>query len=168
VLGCGKRVPSELKPAVDANLPIAIQVAEAAAKVCPSRKVAAPFQPNPMDAPPPPPSPAAGTALASDVRVVDVLVTCSWPDPRGAKGEEIWAGTSLPRLKRPPGSGPPVRVVTMPDEIVETTCTKDRHNCHQIIVPSRHHASDSSADLRVIRPTADGGTAEVIVALVSK
>lgn len=164
-LGCGKRVPDDLKPVVDATMPVAIQIAENAAKICPTRKVEAPFQPNPMAAPPPPPSPAAGTSLASDAHVIDVMVMCSWPDPRDPKGE-TWAGTSLPRLKKT--AGPPVRTVTMPDEIVENTCARDRHNCQQIIVPSRHHASESSADLRVVRPTPDGGEVEVIVAVVAK
>jgi hypothetical protein len=162
-LGCGKGVPSEVKPAVDRNLPIAVQVAESAAKLCPSLKARAPFQPDPSAAPPPPPSPAIGTALESDAQVKDVRITCSWPDPR-QKTEEIWAGTSFPALKGTPSV--PLRFVTNASEFAENTCKADAHNCHQIVVPSRYHASELSADVRVTRPTSDGGEIEVIVVIM--
>ncbi|MBK9261279.1 MAG: hypothetical protein IPM54_15935 [Polyangiaceae bacterium] len=161
VIGCSKRIPNEVAPAVDANLPVAIQVAADTAKLCPSLKAGAPFQPNPMAAPPPPPSPATGSALASHAQVADVLVTCSWPDPRDPSGA-TFAGTSFPRLKGK--SAVPLRPVTMAEDMALNTCKKDHQNCEQVVVPSRHVASEASADIRVIRKTPDG-TVEVIVIL---
>jgi hypothetical protein len=159
-IGCSKRIPNEIAPAVEANLPVAIQVATDAAKLCPSLKAGAPFQPNPMAAPPPPPSPATGSALASHPQVVDVLVSCSWPDPRNPKGD-VWAGTSFPRLKGK--SAVPLRAVTMPEDMAQNTCKKDAENCEQVIVPSRHLASESSADIRVIRKTPDSSVEVVVI-----
>jgi hypothetical protein len=163
LVGCGKSLPTELEPAVDAALPVAIQVAATGATLCSSMKDRAPFQPHPLAAPPPPASPAAGTALASDARVVNVLVGCSWPDPRDATGN-AWGGTAFPRLNGK--SAVPVRPVTMPSDIVQDTCAKNRHDCQQIIVPSRYVASGASADLRVVRPTPDGGEVEVVVVVI--
>lgn len=158
--GCSKRIPNEVAPAVETNLPIAIQVANDAAKLCPQLKAGAPFQPNPMAAPPPPPSPATGSALASHPQVVDVLVTCSWPDPRDPSGSTS-AGTSFPRLKGK--SSVPLRPVTMPDDFAVNTCKKDAQNCEQVVVPSRHSASEASADIRVARKTPDGSVEVVVI-----
>jgi hypothetical protein len=159
-IGCSKRIPKEVAPAVEANLPIAIQVAADAAKQCPSLKASAPFQPNPMDAPPPPPSPATGSALASHPQVTDVLISCSWPDPRDPTGS-TFGGTSFPRLKGK--SAVPLRPVTMPEDMAENTCKKDRENCEQVVVPSRHVASESSADIRILRKTPDGSVEVVVI-----
>lgn len=159
VSGCSKRIPDEVAPMVETSLPVAIRVAEDAAKVCPSLKASAPFQPNPMAAPPPPPSPATGSSLASDPHVVDVLVTCMWPDPRDPSGS-AGAGTSFPKLKNKVGV--PLRAVTMPEDFASTTCKKDAQNCEQIVVPSRHVADEKSADIRITRKTPDG-TVEVVV-----
>lgn len=159
--GCGKRVPNEVVPAVESSLPVAIKIAEDAGKLCPQLKASAPFQPNPMAAPPPPPSPALGTLLASDAHVADVQIMCSWPDPRDPSGN-TGAGTSFPRLKGKPSV--PVRAVTMPEDMARNTCKKDPKNCEQIVVPSRFVADEASADIRITRPTADG-TVEVTVIL---
>jgi hypothetical protein len=84
-----------------------------------------------------------------------------WPDPRDPAGNAR-AGTSFPRLK---GKSPvPLRPVTMPDDFAQNTCKKDPDNCEQIVVPSRHVASESSADIRITRKTVDG-TVEVVVIL---
>ncbi len=160
-ISCSKRIPDEVDAAVEANLPVAIQVAVDAAKLCPLLKAGAPFQPNPIAAPPPPPSPATSSALATHKQVVDVHVMCRWPDPRDPTGTTI-AGTSFPRLNNK--SAVPLRPVTMPDDLAHTTCKKDRDNCEQIVVPSRHVASESSADIRITRKTPDG-TVEVVVIL---
>lgn len=156
---CSKRIPNEVAAAVETSMPVAIQVASDAAKLCPQLKAGAPFQPNPMAAPPPPPSPATGSALASHAQVVDVLIMCSWPDPRDPSGN-TGAGTSFPRLKGK--SSVPLRPVTTPEDFASNTCKKDPQNCEQIIVPSRHVASEASADIRVTRKTPDG-TVEVVV-----
>ncbi len=152
---CSKRIPNEVAPAVETNLPIAIQVAENAAKSCPDLKA------NHSMGSPQAPSPAKGSALETNMQVVDVSITCMWPDPRdstGATGE----GTAFPRLKGK--SAVPLRAVTMPEDFARTTCQKDPNNCEQVVVPSRHVASESSADIRVVRKT-PVGTVEVVVIL---
>lgn len=161
LLSCSKRIPDEVASSVETNLPVAIHIAEEGAKSCPALKAGAPFQPNPMAAPPPPPSPAAGTPLATDTHVVDVIVMCSWPDPRDPTGN-IGAGTGFPKLKGK--AGVPVRAVTMPEDMARNTCKKDRDHCEQVVVPSRHVADERSADIRVTRKTPDG-TIEVTVIL---
>jgi len=161
--GCGRDLPEAVKPTILAQRGAAIELADAAARVCPQAVLSAPFQPNPMAAPALPGNPAVGTALANDPHVLDVIVSCSWPDPRDPSGE-TWGGTSLPRLHD--HWGPPVRVVTMPEDFIENTCKGDAKTCEQLIVPSRHHEDASSADLRIVRPTEDGGVAEVTVVFV--
>jgi hypothetical protein len=158
--GCGKTVPSEVQSVLDAQHAAAVKVAADAAAACPGAKGSAPFQPNPMAAPPPPPNPAKGTSLEADARVVDVFIMCSWPDPRDAT-HATWAGTSLPSLRGT--STVPALAVTMPEDMAVNTCKKDPHNCEQVIVPSRHSKAARSADLRLKRPTPDGGEVEVRV-----
>jgi hypothetical protein len=109
-----------------------------------------------------PANPAAHTWLDEDDRVVDVLAECSWPDPRDASGD-TWGGTSLRRLRGP--SKPPVRHITKPDDFAENTCGDNPDRCEQLIVPSRHVPSERSADLRLVRPTPDGGRAELVVVI---
>ncbi len=159
--GCGKRIPNEVSAAVEATLPMAIAVAEDAGKLCPQLKASAPFQPDPMSAPAPPGSPARGSALQKQTQVVDVLISCSWPDPRDGTGA-TWGGTSFPRLRGKVGV--PLRPVTMPEDMARDTCAKDSQSCERVIVPSRHMASEASADVRVVRKTTDG-TVEVVVIL---
>jgi hypothetical protein len=159
--GCARKVPDEVKPVLETQRAAAVKVAEEAAKVCSAAKGGAPFQPSPIDAPPPPSNPAKGTSLEAEPRVTEVNVMCSWRDPRGPA--EVWAGTSLPPLRGP--STPLIRAVTMPEDFAENSCDRDRHNCEQVIVPSRYSKAERSADLRVVRPTAEGGEAEVIVVI---
>ncbi len=161
LLSCSKRIPDEVASAVETNLPLAIRIAEDNAKSCAALKASAPFQPNPMAAPPPPPSPAAGSPLATDTHVVDVIVMCSWPDPRDPSGS-AFGGTGFPKLKGK--AGVPVRAVTMPEDMARNTCKKDRDHCEQVVVPSRHVVDERSADIRVTRKTPDG-TIEVTVIL---
>jgi len=156
--GCGKKLDPAVSTVVEAQRGAALKVAEEAAKLCPSVKLAAPFQPNPMAAPPPPPSPAKGTTLDSEAKVVDVFITCSWPDPRNPA---TMAGTSLPSLRGTPHV--PTQHVTMPDDLTENTCAKNEHDCVQVITPSRYGANPRSADLRVVRPAPDSGEVEVRV-----
>lgn len=159
LLGCSKRIPDEVAASVETNLPHAIRIAEEGAKSCADLKARAPFQTNPMAAPPPPPSPAAGSALASDAHVMDVIVTCVWPDPRDPKGN-TGAGTGFPTLKGK--ARVPVRAVTMPEDMARNTCKNDPGHCEQVVVPSRHLADERSADIRITRKTPDG-TIEVVV-----
>lgn len=157
---CSKRVPNELAPIVDANLPLAIRVAEDAAKSCPALKASAPFQPNPMAAPPPPPSPAKGSPLESDTHVVDVLITCNWPDPRDSTGNTT-AGSSFPKLKDKVRL--PERTVTVPEDFAKNTCPKNHDSCEQVVVPSRYLTSESTADIRITRKTVDGSIEVVVI-----
>jgi hypothetical protein len=159
-LGCGPDVPAELRDAVDSQRAEALDIALAAAEVCPRAIEAAPFQKSPISAGPLPANPALHTKLADDDRVVDVLVECSWPDPRHPDGS-TWGGTSLRRLRGP--SKPPLRMVTMPEDFAENNCDDDEARCEQLIVPSRHVPNERSADLRIVRPTSDGGRAELVV-----
>lgn len=157
--GCGPEVPDDLRAAVEDVRAEALDVALAAAEVCPRAIRAAPFQPSPISATLPA-NPAAYTGLDAEDRVFDVLVECSWPDPRDGS---IRGGTSLRRLRGT--SRPPVRAVTMPEDFAENTCRANPDRCEQLVVPSRHVASERSADLRIVRPTADGGRAELVVVL---
>lgn len=159
---CSRRVPNEVDSFVEKNLPIAIQVAEDAAKLCPQLKTGAPFNPNPLAAPPPPPSPAIGTTLVTDAHVMDVLIMCSWPDPRDKSGQ-MSGGTSFPSLKNK--AGVPPRKVTMPEDMAIDTCKKNADHCERIIVPSRYSTADNTADIRITRKTVDG-TVEVVVVIV--
>lgn len=161
LLGCSKRIPDEVAASVETNLPQAILIAEEGAKSCAALKAGAPFQPNPSAAPPPPPSPAAGSPLASDPHVLDVLVTCVWPDPRDPKGNTS-AGTAFPTLNGK--ARVPVRAVTMPEDMARNTCKKDPGHCEQVVAPSRYIADERSADIRITRKTPDG-TIEVTVIL---
>ena len=163
VCGCSKKVPPAIREDVAARRADAIKIAEAAASVCPSAKARAGLSGvAPVDASPPPPNPAAGSVLECDSKVVDVLVTCSFQDPRDAK-HATWAGTGLAPLKKK-ASGPPVRAVTMPEDFTESSCKgPSPRSCEAVIVPSRHVTSESSADLVVYRRTPDGGEAEVTV-----
>lgn len=158
--GCGPSVPSELRDAVESQRAVALDLALAAAEACPRAIEAAPFQPSPISAGPLPANPALHTKLAEDERIADVLVSCSWPDPRDPSGS-TWGGTSLRRLRGP--SRVPVRAATMPEDFAENTCEDEAARCEQLIVPSRHVASERSADLRIVRPTSDGGRAELVV-----
>lgn len=156
---CGKKVPPEVQAGIDKHHAAALKVATDAASSCPSMKASAPFNPNPMAAPPPPPNPAKGTALESDPNVVDVLVTCSWTDPRGSG--DTMGGSSMPSLKN--AAKVPTKTVTMPDDMPTNTCAKDPSDCEQVVVPSRYGTSPKSADLRIVKKATDGGRVEVTV-----
>lgn len=162
--GCSRRkVPEGLRDDVAARRADAIKLADASATVCPSAKARAGVTGVvPADAPPVPPSPAIGSVFESDPKVVDVLVSCSWADPRDKKGA-TWAGTALAPLKKKV-TGVPPRAVTMPEDFVENGCTGESpRSCEAVVVPSRRVAAESSADLVVRRRTPDGGEAEVTV-----
>ena len=155
---CGRRVPDSVAGVLESQRPVAIKVADDAAKLCPLAKPHAPFQKNPMEGPPLPENPAKSTSLAVEAKVHDVYVTCSWPDPRTP---DVWAGTGLPSLKGTRGMR--TNPVTLPEDMVMSTCQKNAHDCLQVIAPSRYSSLPGSADLRIVRPTPDGGDAEVLV-----
>ena len=159
--GCSKKVPPDLQAVIDAQRATALEVADRSAAACPPWKARAPFQPNPSDVPEPSTtSPAKGTSLESEAKVMEVFVTCSWADPRNPKGD-VWAGTGLPSLKGTRSQM--TRTATMPEDVVSDTCKKNEAACETVIVPSRYSNDARSADLRIVRPTPDGGRAEVTV-----
>ena len=161
---CSKKAPPDVRAVVDAQHDAALKVADDAIVACPPMRVRAPFQPNPMDAPVPMNErPGKGTSLELEPNVMDVFVMCSWPDPRDAAGA-TWAGTALPALKG--GHPKMVRPVTMPEDIASDTCKKNESSCERLVVPSRYSESAKSADLRIVRPTKDGGRAEVTIVFV--
>lgn len=53
----------------------------------------------------------------------------------------------------------------MTEDFAENTCRANPDRCEQLVVPSRHLASERTADLRIVRPAADGGHAELVVVL---
>jgi hypothetical protein len=106
------------------------------------------------------PNPAKGTALESEKNVREVRVMCTWPDPRDASGR-MWAGTGMPSLRG--SKSVPARKVTMPEDMAVNTCKDNASSCEQLIVPSRYEGTARSADLRIVRPTPDGGRAETTV-----
>lgn len=159
---CSRRIPNDIASSVESNLPIAIKVAEDAAKLCPQLKASAPFNPNPMAAPPPPPSPAGGSALEKDSHVLDVLIVCNWPNPPDSIGA-MGMGIFFPPLKNKVGV--PVRFVTMPEDYAKDTCRANPDSCERIVVPSRYASAENTADIRITRKTVDG-TVEVVVVIV--
>jgi hypothetical protein len=160
-VGCSRKVPEEVKPTLERDRALARKIADDAAKTCLRAKGAAPFQPDPLSgAHLLPPNPAKGSSLEADANVFDVLVHCSWPDPRNPNQ---WGGTSLRALKR--RDTMPLRA--RPEDSVESTCRDSPHDCEQVLAPSRYSASAHSADLRVVRRTSDGGEAEVVVVMVA-
>jgi hypothetical protein len=162
VAGCTRKTPEAVKPTLEAERAATIKVADEAATVCLAAKGRA-IGAVPANEPLPPPNPAKGTSLEKNETVYDVFVTCSWPVP-GKPG--MTAGASLPALK---GNKPlPVTAVTMPEDSVESSCTKSPSKCEQILTPSRYSVQKASADLRVVRPTADGGEAEVIAVFATR
>jgi hypothetical protein len=164
-LGCGRKAPSPVRRVLETHRPTVVTVAEKAARLCPAVKAGAPFQRNPADVTLPT-NPAVGTPLEDEPKIVEVMVACSWPDPRDPT-KRMWSGTSLQTLRAT--SAVPVRKVTMPDDIIEDTCDEKgkEHDCEQLRTPSRFVATERSVDLRVVRPTLDGGEAEVIVVIAA-
>jgi len=151
--GCGKRVPGEVKPVLEAERATALKVAEDAAQLCSRVEVRQPGKPLPI--PTPPVTPGKGTSLETNPKVQDVMVTCSFPD---LKSPDIWVGTGIPSLKKT--DTVPPRKVTMPEDLYEDTCKANAQDCVQVIVPSRFSTNERSADLRIVRPTVDPGTGD--------
>jgi len=171
--GCGKKVPSEVQPALDAIRDEARKVADAAAKTCGAQFVSGQFfvsgkscgakvLPG-QELVPQIPSPATGTALESNPDVVEVETSCNAPMESGMS-----CGQGLGTLRHAfkPGDFQSGNWATS-----ENTCKSSPSNCEMVEVPSRMVKDTKSVDLTVVRPMVGGppgGTVTVKVTLVKK
>lgn len=173
--GCGKKVPIETQPSLDAVRADARLVAEAAAKACAANYAKGRFEVTsggcavrklpgeeivPMD-----PSPAKGSALEARVDVIQVQASCSAPVP-GKKGEAC--GLGLGELRR--GATPRAIPGRMRD-LADSNCRSSPQDCEEVVVPSQVEADPKSVDLRVIKPVLGGpagATAEITVTILKK
>jgi hypothetical protein len=170
--GCGKKVPSEIRPTLDDIRPEARKVAEAAAKECTDQFRSGRFKVTSTGCSANllpgetlvamPPSPAKGTPLESTPLVLEVQVVCNAPLTATES-----CGVSLDSLHHAfngPGAG-------RTRHIAEGDCKSGSTDCEEIVVPSQSAADETSADLRLIRPVSAGpagATAETTVVLAKK
>ena len=171
-VACGKKVPSDIQPTLDAIRPDARRAADAAAKACAAQFTSSRFTvtgktcaTNTLPGEtlvPIIPSPAKGTALETNPLVLEVETMCSAPV---APGE--WCGSSLGALHNAfprQGSG---RV----RNVVEGNCKATSTDCEEVVVPSQRAADETSADLRIVKPVSGGpagATVELTVVLAKK
>jgi hypothetical protein len=169
---CGKRVPDEIKPTLDAIRPDARKVASAAAAACSAQFASGRFtvtksgcRANKLpgeDIVPTVPSPAKGTSLESNPGVLDVEVTCYAPTrPTEACGMGLG---SLHNAISPPGAN-------RTRNVAEGNCKTNATDCEEVIVPSQSALDERSTDLRIVKPVAGGpagATVEVTVILAKK
>lgn len=154
-VGCSDRVPPDLRPLVDRRLPLAISLAEKAAEQCAAlrdRQSAAP-----------PSSPAAGTALAEELTVTEILVRCDWmpadtPETVPAGGDRSLAFAPLRQAEQRTHQPPPRLVY-------DNYLARGDWDFEHVHVPSVFSELTSSADIVVTRPIPGGGTVEVTVAM---
>jgi hypothetical protein len=172
VAACGKKVPAELKPTLDAIRPDARKVADAAATACATQYASGRFTASAKGCAinllpgetvvPTIPSPAKGTALDANTTVLDVLTTCNAPTTASES-----CGVSLGSLRNAitgPGAG---RQRT----VAEGNCKAASTDCEELIVPSQRAADETSTDLRIVKPVSGGpagATAEVTIILAKK
>lgn len=153
---CGRKIPDEVKPTLEAQRAAAIKVATDAVPICGAWE--APILDKNTPHTQPPANPAKGTSLESEAKVYEVAVMCYRPDPKDAN---LSKGDGLAELK---GTlTVPVRNVTMPEDKAQDTCKDKPHNCEQVIVPSRFLKSEKTADLHVLRPTPTGWVEVTVV-----
>jgi hypothetical protein len=173
---CGKRVPSEVQPALDAIRADARNVAAAAAKACEAEFTSGRFVVSERrcstkllageSVTPVVPSPAKGTSLESNPMVLDVWTMCSAPTKTVGNISES-CGSSLGELRNAfnlPGAG-------RRRNVAEGNCKSAPTDCEDVIVPSQVAADENSTDLRIVKPVAGGppgATAEVTIILGKK
>lgn len=170
---CGKKVPSDIKPALEAVRTDARKVADDAAKVCAAQFTSGRYTATPKGCAinllpgekvvPVIPSPAVGTSLESNSLVLDVETTCWAPTAPGQA-----CGSNLARLRRPPASGPGAGRAR---NAVEGNCKSDSTDCEEVLVPSQTAVDEASTDLRIVKPVAGGpagATVEVTVIFAKK
>lgn len=173
--GCGKSVPADLRPTLDAVRPDADKVATAAAAVCAAQYASGRFavkgggcSTNLLPGEtlvPDIPSPAKGTPLESNPAVVDVKVNCMATTTPPGTNPAIGCGSGL-------GSLHGAREIAPPDRgIAESHCTTKEVDCVRVLVPSNCTTAPDSADLVITKPVSGGppgAYAEVTVALTKK
>ena len=149
-------VPPELKPMVDSRLPRAIDLAEVAASQCAAHRV--------TGDPAPTTSPTAGTSLAEELEVVEILVRCDWgesDEASSADGEQSFTFPPLRRASRHSHN-------PSPKLVYDTFIKRGDRDFERIHVPSQFSDVASSVDIVVNRPIPGGGTVEVTVATVKR
>lgn len=139
---------------VDARLPLAISLAKGGAAHCPD--------PTTDAAPASPATPARGTALGTDMNVVEILVRCIWPgDDEHSSHVESGHEYTFPALRkaeRRSHSSPP-------QLIYDTFVKKGDPSFERIYTPSMYCDEPDSLDIVVTQPTPGGGSIEVTVAV---
>jgi predicted small lipoprotein YifL len=170
---CGKKVPSDIQPTLEAIRPEARKVADAAAAACAAELKSGHFTVSAAGCSskllpgetviPVVPSPAKGTSLESNPMVLDVETTCNAPTSPNES-----CGTSLGSLKGAFNKGPGANRTR---NVVDGNCKSTSTDCEEVIVPSQSAADEASTDLRIVKPVSGGpagATVEVRVILGKK
>jgi len=174
---CGKKVPSEVQPTLDAIREDARKVADAAAKTCGAqfasgqyyvsgKSCGAKVLPG-QEMVPTIPSPAKGTPLESNPNVVEVETTCNAPMASTGNAQES-CGMGLGNLHN---AFKPGDFQNGNWDTAENTCKGSPSNCEMVEVPSRMVKDTKSVDLTVVRPMVGGppgGTVTVKLTLAKK
>jgi hypothetical protein len=174
---CGKQVPSEVQPMLDAIRDDARKVADAAATTCGAQYTSGQFfvsgkscgvklLPGQVIVPSIP-SPAKGTPLESNPNVVEVETTCNVPMGAATNAHES-CGQGLGTLRNAfkPGDFQSGNWSTSED-----TCKSSPLSCERVEVPSRMVKDPKSVDLTIVRPMVGGppgGTVSVKITVVKK
>lgn len=157
LLGCGVDViPPELKPMIDSRMPRAISLAESVATKCAAQREA--------EGSVPAASPAAGTSLAEELEVVEILVRCDWGDSDEHSPEAGAHSFMFPPLRQA------TRHTHAPSPVLvyDTFVKRGDHDFERVLVPSQFSDATGSADIVATRPIPGGGTVEVTVATVKR
>jgi hypothetical protein len=170
---CGKKVPSEVKPTLDAIRNDARKAADDAAKTCGAQFVSGQFfatgktcgaktLPG-QEIVPVIPRPAKGTALESNPSVIEVETTCMVP-----QDAQMSCGMGLATLRN---AFKPGDFQSGNWDTAENTCKDSASNCEKVEVPSRMVKDPNSVDLTIVRPMVGGppgGTVQVKVTIAKK
>lgn len=159
VVACSlDKIPDELRPAVEPRIPFAVSLAESSAALCAAVKEGGSAKT------PGTTSPAVGTALATDLAVVEILVRCVWAgDAEGDSSSSHIAGLLF--------DFPPLRAANRRERGAPATLVYDTRvrpgdpAYERVHVPSMYSELAGSADITAIEPIPSGGSVEVTVAV---
>lgn len=155
---CGKKVPREVRPTLDAIRDDARKVADAAAKLCGAQFVSGQFFVSgtscgqtvlpgqttvPVIA-----SPAKGTALETNPNVIEVETTCEV-----GMSSQLSCGLGLATLRN---AFKPGAFQSGNWDTAEDSCKDSASNCEMVEVPSRMVKETKSVDLTIVRPMLGG------------